>query len=83
MQTWDRHWRQNPLRSDPRAAVEERWLSIPRNVWHRPRIGPHADWMVISFHTAGAADLIEERARDDENPDAGSTSEAYAGRRSR
>src|SRR5437588_992086 len=54
-------WQSNILVSDPRAPLERRWISIPQNVWHRPVIPKGADWIVVSFHTVPAADLIEER----------------------
>jgi hypothetical protein len=54
-------WRSNPLISDPDAPLDARWISIPPNVWHRPRIGPKEDWVVVSFHTVPADELIEER----------------------
>src|SRR5437667_11661593 len=54
-------WRSNILVSDPRAPLERRWVSIPPNVWHRPVIPEGADWVVVSFHTVPAAELIEER----------------------
>ena len=54
-------WQSNILVSDPRAPLERRWVSIPQNVWHRPVIPKGADWIVVSFHTVPAADLIEER----------------------
>jgi hypothetical protein len=83
MQTWDGTWVSHHLRSEPDAPIESRWLSIPVNVWHRPVIGSR-DWVVVSFHTASADDLIEELPSDDEHPDAGPTrSEVYAGRSSR
>src|SRR5436189_3782134 len=31
-------WESNVLVSDPGAALEQRWISIPPNVWHRPVI---------------------------------------------
>ena len=55
------NWRSNILVSDPSALLESRWISIPRNVWHRPVIPAGADWIVVSFHTVPAAELIEER----------------------
>jgi hypothetical protein len=55
------HWRSNLLISDPAAPLEQRWISIPPNVWHRPVISKDADWVVISFHTVPAGELIEER----------------------
>jgi hypothetical protein len=54
-------WESNVLVSDPGAAREQRWISIPQNVWHRPVIPKGADWTVVSFHTVPAAELIEER----------------------
>jgi hypothetical protein len=46
--------------------LEQRWISIPRNVWHRPVVGKDDDWAVVSFHTVVADELIEEK------PDSGS-----------
>jgi hypothetical protein len=85
LQIWDgSRWVSRPLTSDPRGRMEQRWLSIPENVWHRPVIPAGGDWAVISFHTATDLALIEERAIDDENPDAGSCKhEVYAGRSGR
>jgi hypothetical protein len=54
-------WQSNFLVSDPDAPLERRWISIPKNVWHRPVIPKGADWVVVSFHTVLAAELIEER----------------------
>ena len=54
-------WRSNILVSDPKAPLERRWVSIPSNIWHRPVIPKGADWVVVSFHTVSAAELIEER----------------------
>ena len=61
-------WRSHLLRSDPRAPLEERWISIPPDTWHQGVVGPK-DWLVIAFHTAQAHALIEERPEpDDPNP---------------
>jgi hypothetical protein len=57
-------WRSNILVSDPGASLERRWISIPQNVWHRPVIPKGADWVVVSFHTVPAEELIEERPPD-------------------
>lgn len=57
----DATWRSNFLASDPSAPLERRWISIPQNVWHRPVIGEGSDWIVVSFHTVPAEELIEER----------------------
>src|SRR6266511_5172640 len=57
-------WQSNVLVSNPDAPLEQRWISIPPNVWHRPVIDAAADWAVVSFHTVLAEDLIEERPDD-------------------
>jgi hypothetical protein len=54
-------WKSNILMSDPKAPLEQRWISIPQNVWHRPVTAEVADWVVVSFHTVPATELIEER----------------------
>jgi hypothetical protein len=53
-------WRSNLLISDREAVLEQRWVSIPQNVWHQAVV-PDADWVVVSFHTVPAEELIEER----------------------
>jgi hypothetical protein len=57
----DIQWRSNLLISEPAAPLGRRWISIPVNVWHRPVTGPEANWVVVSFHTVTAEELIEER----------------------
>jgi len=54
-------WQSNVLGNDSEAPLEQRWVSIPQNVWHQPVVGSEADWVVVSFHTVPAEDLIEER----------------------
>ena len=54
-------WQSNVLVSYPSAPLERRWISIPPNVWHRPVVGRDVDWVVISFHTVPAEELIEEK----------------------
>jgi hypothetical protein len=54
-------WQSNALISDPEAPLDQRWISIPRNIWHRPVVGADTDWVVVSFHTVPADELIEER----------------------
>jgi hypothetical protein len=49
------------LISNPEAPLERRWISIPRNAWHRPVVGKDEDWAVVSFHTVVADELIEEK----------------------
>jgi len=53
-------WQTNALVSDPGAPLDARWVSIPVNVWHKPVMGAE-NWVVVSFHTALADELIEER----------------------
>jgi hypothetical protein len=54
-------WRSNVLVGNPEAPLEQRWISIPQNVWHRPVVGAEGDWTVVSFHTVPAEELIEEK----------------------
>jgi hypothetical protein len=54
-------WQSNKLISDSDAPLEKRWISIPQNIWHQPVISKEADWVVVSFHTVPAEELIEER----------------------
>jgi hypothetical protein len=63
-------WRPNALVSDPTADLEQRWISIPINVWHQCVVPAGANWVVVSFHTVTAEELIEERPDAD---DAGRT----------
>ena len=53
-------WRSNPLISEAGAALEQRWISVPPNVWHQAVVPDH-DWVVVSFHTVPAEELVEER----------------------
>jgi len=61
-------WQSNVLVTNPEAPLEQRWISIPQNAWHRPVVGADSDWTVISFHTVPAEELIEEK-RDDSGQD--------------
>jgi len=63
-------WQSNVLISDPETPLERRWISIPQNVWHQPVVPKGANWVVVSFHTVPAAELIEERP---DSSSAGST----------
>jgi hypothetical protein len=58
-------WQSNFLISDPDAPLERRWISIPANTWHRPVVGKDAHWVVVSFHTVLAEELIEEKPDSD------------------
>ena len=53
-------WRSHFMVSDRRAPLEDRWISIPPNVWHQGVVSAK-DWVVVSFHTVLAKDLVEER----------------------
>ena len=53
-------WTSNYLVSEPTAPLEDRWLSIPSGVWHQGVMSGE-NWVVVSFHTVLAQDLIEER----------------------
>ena len=53
-------WISNPLVSRTNAPLERRWLSIPAGVWHQGVMGGE-NWVVVSFHTVPAEELIEER----------------------
>jgi len=57
----DERWHSNILTSDSDVPLEKRWISIPQNVWHQPVISEETDWVVVSFHTVPAEELIEER----------------------
>ena len=54
-------WQSHILKNDPDGGLETRWISIPQNVWHQPVVAKEADWVVVSFHTVLAEELIEER----------------------
>jgi hypothetical protein len=71
-------WQSNALVSDPEAPLERRWISIPPNVWHRPVVAADADWVVVSFHTVVADELIEERP--DSASEAGTKQTKYLAR---
>ena len=57
-------WESNELISNPDASLEQRWISIPPNAWHRPVVRTDSDWAVVSFHTVPADELIEEKPDD-------------------
>lgn len=61
MQLWAGDaWQTNVLINDRAAPLDARWVSIPVNVWHKPVMGAE-NWVVVSFHTVPADELIEER----------------------
>ena len=53
-------WLSNHLVGRTDAPLENRWLSIPSGVWHQGVMGEE-HWVVVSFHTVPAEELIEER----------------------
>ena len=57
-------WQSNVLIGNDEAPLEQRWISIPQNAWHRPVVGKDGDWTVVSFHTVPAEELIEEKPDD-------------------
>ena len=54
---WSSH-RLRPCSSG--APLEERWVSIPTNVWHQGAVFG-TSWAVVSFQTADVDELVEER----------------------
>ena len=56
----DGHWQSNLINSEDDPHLEMRWVSVPPNMWHQAVV-PGCDWVVISFHTVPAHELIEER----------------------
>jgi hypothetical protein len=73
-------WRSHALSSQRRDELGQRWVSIPASRWHRLRVGP-ADWGIVSFHTVGADDLIEENPLAPDHLEGPTRQERYAGRR--
>jgi hypothetical protein len=69
-------WKTRALRADADASVDDRWASIPQNVWHQWIVGP-GEFAVLSFHTVDADDLVEERAADEDADTSGTTQRTY------
>src|SRR5262249_41268581 len=53
-------WEPHRLDSDTRLPLQQRWISVPENVWHQA-VTPAANWVVVSFHTVPGEELVEER----------------------
>ncbi|NUM79335.1 hypothetical protein HUU42_00915 [bacterium] len=53
-------WIPYTIVDQPGKPIDERWVSIPVNGWHHPIAGPE-NWVIVSFHTVPADELIEER----------------------
>ena len=65
-QIWNENgWQSNFLVNGFDATVERQWASIRENVWHQAVVPPGNHWIVVSFHTDTADEIIEERP--DEN----------------
>jgi hypothetical protein len=45
---------------EPECSAEQRSVTIPPNVWHQALVAD-TNWVVVSFQTVSAEDLIEER----------------------
>lgn len=71
----EERWISNRLVSQPDAPLLDRWLSIPAGVWHQGVMADE-DWVVVSFHTVPAGELIEERP---EEAGDGTTQRHYLG----
>ena len=56
-------WTSHRLASNRRAPLGRRWITIPAATWHQVVVRD-GHWVVLSFHTALAEDLIEERPRE-------------------
>ena len=54
-------WTSYAMVSDRDVSFEQRWLSIPINTWHQAVVTANEDWVVVSFHSVAADELIEER----------------------
>jgi len=53
-------WESHRMNSDPHLPLRQRWISVPEYVWHQA-VTPLANWVVVSFHTVPAEELVEER----------------------
>jgi hypothetical protein len=71
----DAEWSSHHLVSTPDAPLQQRWISIPPNVWHQAVV-PEPNWAVVSFHTVSPDELIEERP--DAKDAAGTVQRRYA-----
>jgi hypothetical protein len=60
-------WRSHLLAGPSGQPLESRWISIPPNTWHQGVVSGK-DWVVVSFHTVPAEELVEERP-DPADPD--------------
>jgi len=69
-----RHWgkirvftgsdaRERTVQTGLRAAITDRWVSLPANIWHQPVAGDQG-WVTLTFHSADESDLIDEYAEE-------------------
>jgi hypothetical protein len=56
----DGHWQSNLLISDREAALAQRWVAIPPTSGIK-QLSRIQIWVVVSFQTVSAEELIEER----------------------
>ncbi len=68
-------WSSHRLECSCDLLMQQRWISIPPNVWHQALV-PESDWFVVSFHSVPSGELIEERP--DPNEDAATHMRRYA-----
>jgi hypothetical protein len=62
LQVWaNDSWKSHILSPEFSESIEKRWASIPVNTWHQAVVESGEHWTVVSFHTASADELIEER----------------------
>lgn len=66
MQTWDgKRWLSRNMVSNEEEPLGKRWISIPQNEFHYA-VTKEVNWVVVSFHTVNANELVEERASIDD-----------------
>ncbi|MBX7150338.1 hypothetical protein K1X84_01770 [bacterium] len=58
-------WVSHSIVDQREKPIDERWVSIPVNGWHHPIAGSE-NWVIVSFHTVLAEELIEERMVDND-----------------
>jgi hypothetical protein len=75
-----RRWTPYGLVSEPSAASEQRWVTIPPATWHRLFVHEQA-WGMLSFHTVAPEELIEERPVDPNDLEGQTHQARYAGSR--
>jgi hypothetical protein len=60
-QVWSREgWQSHFLQNDFDVPLDQQWASIEVNVWHQAVVPPGGHWLVVSFHTVIADELMEE-----------------------